>query len=269
MNNIPEFYTSAITAKYPNAQNLRTPTICGTKQNVIFADINNKTHVFKFGNPAIIKKNAAISKTYLDFGIPVPRITMEQHQDLFFEEYEVLAGKTLFEAINEGMPEDKIKHIYREILKNIAKMQLILPYALRNQQNNSIHLVAREHVTNVNNAVLGNICMALIYIVNLGKQQDTAVLHSDITPKNVVVSSDGHLVGFLDLDSVAVANINYTFGAMASKYQQMGFDISELCDYFEKISNTKLNRKRIFAIATANNFAKKILWKHSQTKQKQ
>jgi hypothetical protein len=54
---------------------------------------------------------------------------------------------------------------------------------------------------------------------------------------------------------------------MAAKYQQMGFDISELCDYFEKISNIKLNRTRISTIANANSFAKKMLWKHSQSKQ--
>ena len=267
MNNIPEIYKLAIKAKYPNAQNLRTPVVCGSQQNVIFADIDNKTIVFKFGTEDIIKKNVAISKTYLDFGIPVPRIKMKQYNNLFFEEYEQLAGKTLYEAINEGMPADKIKKVYRQILKNIAKMCKITPDALKNKPNKNIHLVAREHVTNVNNVILGNICMALIYIVNLGTKKDTAVFHSDITPKNTIVSNDGILVGFVDLDSVAIANLNYIFSAMAAKYQQMGFDISELCDYFEKISNIKLNRTRISTIANANSFAKKMLWKHSQSKQ--
>ena len=82
-----------------------------------------------------------------------------------------------------------------------------------------------------------------------------------------MVSNDGILVGFVDLDSVAIANLNYIFSAMAAKYQQMGFDISELCDYFEKISNKKLNRTRISTIANANSFAQKMLWKHSQSKQ--
>ena len=39
MNNIPEIYRLAIKATHPNAQNLRTPAVCGSQQNVIFADI--------------------------------------------------------------------------------------------------------------------------------------------------------------------------------------------------------------------------------------
>ena len=268
MNAISKIYQNAILSTHPNARNIRTPDVCGSKNTVIFADIGNKTKVFKFGSPDIIKKNEQISKIYLTFGIPVPQIRMVQYKNIFFEEYTALPGKTLFEAINDGMPEFQIKRVYRQILKNIAKMHTILPYALHNQPIDTVHLVAREHVTNVNNPVLGNLCMALIYIVNMGKQKDIAVFHSDITPKNIIVSPDGNLVGFLDIDSVAISNLNYIFGAMAAKYQQLGFDISELCDYFEKITQTKLNRTRVDAIATANSFAKKILWKHSQLKQK-
>ena len=63
MNNIPEIYRLAIKAKHPNAQNLRTPAVCGSQQNVIFADIDNKTIVFKFGTEDIIKKKLIIKVT--------------------------------------------------------------------------------------------------------------------------------------------------------------------------------------------------------------
>ena len=105
-------------------------------------------------------------------------------------------------------------------------------------------------------------------MANYGNPKDIAIFHSDITPKNTVVSTDGHLVGFLDLDSAAISNINYAFGTMAAKYQQLGFNISELYDYFEGISDTKLNRTRINALANINNIAKKMLWQHSQSKHK-
>ena len=96
MNNIPTSFRSAIMHKYPNAKNLRFPPISGSKRNVIFADINNKVCVFKFGNPDIINKNAKISKIYLEASIPVPQITVGQFQNIFFEEYEQLPGTTLF-----------------------------------------------------------------------------------------------------------------------------------------------------------------------------
>lgn len=268
MNNIPTSFRSAIIHKYPNAKNLRFPPISGSKRNVIFANINNKVCVFKFGEQDIINKNAKISKIYLDAGIPVPKITVGQFQNIFFEEYEQLPGTTLFEAVKNGITANKIRQIYREILDNFAKMCEIAPQTLENTPFQHIHCVTKSDVTNVNNATLGKICMALVYIMNSGTNADNAVFHSDITPKNTVVSSDGHLVGFLDTDSIAVSNINYAFGAMATKYQQLGFEITELFDYFEKISNKKINRTRIKTMANANNFGKKVLWHHSQTKQK-
>lgn len=268
MNNIPSSFRTAILAKYPNARNLRTPGICGSKKNVVFADIDNKTLVFKFSNPNTIKKNFAVSQIYRNADIPAPHITMGQYKDIFFEEYEFLSGKTLFEAINDGMSADKIKQVYREILHNIAKMQKLQPQLLEKYQHKHVHTITNEQVTNVNNAVLGKICTALVYMANYGDPKDIAIFHSDITPKNTVVSTDGHLVGFLDLDSAAISNINYAFGTMAAKYQQLGFNISELYDYFEGISDTKLNRTRINALANINNITKKMLWKHSQSKHK-
>lgn len=266
MNNIPDIFRRAILDRYPNAQNLRVPDVCGTKNNVIFADVGSKTYVFKFGDPVIIRKNAYISQIYRESKIPVPHIKACQYKNVYFEEYEMLAGKTLFEAVRDGMSGDKIKQIYREILDNMAKMRNVSPHLLDNHPYKNVHVVAREHVAGVNNATLGKICMALVYMLNCGAKKDNAIFHSDITPKNTVVSDDGHLVGFLDIDSVAVGNINYMFGAMAIKYQQLGLDITELFDYYEKISDTKLNRARIRAMANANNFGKKMLWMHAQRK---
>lgn len=266
MSIIPDIFRQAILDRYQDAQNLRTPDVCGTKNNVIFADIGPKTRVFKFGDPVIIRKNAYISQIYRESKIPVPHISACQYKNIYFEEYEMLAGKTLFEAVRDGISKDKIKQIYREILDNMAKMRMISPHLLDNHPYKNVHVVAHEHVANVNSAMLGKICMALVYILNCGPQKDNAIFHSDITPKNTVVSDDGHLVGFLDMDSVAVGNINYMFGAMAIKYQMLGFDINELFDYYECVSGTKLNRVRIRAMANANNFGKKMLWMHTQHK---
>ena len=266
MNNIPENFRCAILDKYPNAQNFRIPDVCGTKKNIVFADIGNKTRVFKFGNQGIIGKNEFVSMVYRMNKIPVPNISACQYGDIFFEEYEMLPGKTLFEAIRDGMPADKIKCIYCEILESMVKISKISPSILGNHPYRHVHTVAREHVTNVNNATLGNICMALVYMANIGAKNDKAIIHYDITPKNTIVSNSGHLVGFVDLDSVAIGDINFMFGAMAAKYTQLGFDINELFDYLKKISTKKINRARVHTMANANNLGKKILWNCAQSK---
>ena len=268
MNNIPNLYRNAIVGKYPGAQNLRMPAVAGSLNNVIYAEINGKTRVFKFGTADSVKKNAHISKLYKIRKIPCPQINIGEYNGLFFEEYEQLPGVTLFEAIQNGMDANKIKQIYREIIDCFEKMSRIPEQQIINIPNRHAHEFTKQHITNVNGATLGQICTALVYVLNTGNKSDTALFHSDITPKNTIVSADGHLVGFIDIDSVVACNINYAFGMMAAKYVQMGFDINDLFNAYREIGTKKLNQMRISIMANGTNFIKTQLWKHSHKKQK-
>ena len=171
MKNISEKFKCAILARYPNAQNLRTPDTPGSQNNVIFADVNNKTYVFKFGNINQIKKNIEVSKLYKLRKIPCPEIKLGEYDGLFFEEYEMLPGITLHEAVKNGLPADKIKQIYCEIIDNIVKMGRIPGAHLVNTKNIYVHQCAKEHITNVNGSVLGYICMAAVYTMNIGDKK--------------------------------------------------------------------------------------------------
>ena len=264
--NIEKSYHNAILAFYPDAINLRQPTIRGTQQNVIFADTASGTRVFKFSNAETVYKNRYISQLFLKHSIPVPDVTARKYNGLYFEDYPQLAGHTLYEHIGKGMEPAKVQQIYREILNYFAKMDSIPPNALYNFSNKDIHIISRNHIAGVNNKTLAQICMVAVYLLNIGNKSDKGIYHSDITAKNVIVSPDGHLIGFLDLDTIGVGDKNYAFGAMAIKYQQLGLDITELFDYYERISGKKLNRRRILAMAHINNFGKKILWMHQQHK---
>ncbi len=268
MKDIPNLYREAIITRYPGAQNLRLPTVSGSLNNVIYAEIDGKTRVFKFGTAGAVKNNARISKLYKMRKIPCPQINVGEYNGLFFEEYEQLPGTTLFEAIQNGMDANKIKQIYREIIECFAKMDKIPWYEISDIPNKCAHKFAKQHITNANGATLGQICMALVYMLNIGDTKDSAVYHSDITPKNTIVSADGHLVGFIDIDSVVVCNVNYAFGMMAAKYIQMGFDINDLFNLYNKFGTKKLNQKRVTFLADGMNFVKKQLWKHSHNKQK-
>lgn len=268
MNNIPNLYRDAIIARHPGAQNLRLPTVAGSLNNVIYAEIDGKTRVFKFGTADSVKKNARICKLYKMRKIPCPQINVGEHNGLFFEEYEQLPGTTLFEAVKDGMDAHKIKQVYREIIDCFEKMSKIPEQHIHDIPNRHAHEFARQHITNVNGATLGQICTVLVYMLNVGNKTDAAVFHSDITPKNTIVSMDGHLVGFIDIDSVVVCDINYAFGMMAAKYVQMGFDINDLFSAYRKIGAKKLNQAQISIMANGTNFIKTQLWKHSHTKQK-
>lgn len=249
---------------YPNAKNIRQPSVRGSQNNVLFADVKNQSMVFKFGKPEMVAKNVLVSQLYLQNGIPVPEIKQLSAGVYGIEEYRALPGHTLYESVGAGMSNDKIKQVYREILMCFVKMSKIAEQKLNGYEYKYLYDIAGQQVSATNNSVLGRLCQFLVYLASVGPDKNRAIYHADITPKNVVVSDDGHLSGFLDVDTIAVCEKNHAFAAMAAKYQQLGFDIGDLISEYENISGDKLLRSKVYTIADIYNFGKKILWAHSQ-----
>lgn len=268
IKNIKDFRT-AILNTHPNAHNFQHPTICGSQRNVLFADLDDTTHVFKFNTPALIAKNEYVSKIYADYDIPCPKIVAMHHNNIHFEEYEKIPGQTLYEySTGPNANPHIIKQVYQEILDNFVKMSKIPAHLLNNFPHKHMHTVAQEQITSTNNALLGKLCMSLVYLLNLGPQKNTAIYHSDITPKNVIISPDGHLRAFLDIDTVAVCNHNYAFSALSAKYLELGFDIEELFNYLEQINGPRINQSYVSKMAHGHNYCKKKLWLHQKHKSK-
>lgn len=260
------FYQDAIRSRRGDATNIREPRIRGSQRNVLFADTPDGARVFKFSSPELVVKDEKISNQYKMAGIPVPNITSHQYRGLSFEEYPIIPGRTLYEAIGDGIGADDIRRIYRQILDNFAKMARVRAGSLPHENINLAHYVARENVSTANNRTLGNVIWMLVYLMNLGADKNIGLFHFDITPKNVIISDDGHLAGFIDIETVGICNKNFAFGMMAAKYQQLGFDINELVDYYENITGDKLNRTRIATISNLSNAGKAFLWKNAQRK---
>ncbi|MDW2958569.1 MAG: hypothetical protein R8M37_02050 [Alphaproteobacteria bacterium] len=259
----------AIKDMYSDVVKIKMPKIAGTQNNVFFAHTaNNKDVVFKFSSPQMVIKNAMISSLYRSYGIPVPIISANKHNGMFFEKYEMLSGCTLFEAIKDGMTSAQIKQVYREILVEFAKMAQIRPDMLAQNMIKDINGVVYRHVSNVHNPAMAVLFATVAYLLNIGRDENKAVFHSDITPKNTIVSPDGYLVGFVDIDSTSVCNKSYAFGALAAKYQELGFDMTELFDFYENntADTRRLNRDRIKAMANITNFGKRLMWQFSQRK---
>lgn len=257
---------SAIQGNCPDITKIRVPKITGTQNNVFFGRTDDADMVFKFSSPQMVIKNAMISSLYRSYDIPVPAISANKHNGMFFEKYQALPGCTFFEAIKDGMSEMQIKRVYREILVEFAKMAKIRPDMLAQELLKDINSVVYMHVSNVHNPAMGALFATVVYLLNVGCDENNAVFHSDITPKNTIVSPDGHLSGFIDIDSVSVCNKSYAFGTLAAKYQELGFDMTELFDFYENdtADTRRLNRNRIKAMANITNFGKRIMWKCSQ-----
>ena len=102
----------------------------------------------------------------------------------------------------------------------------------------------------------------LIYLLNIGR--DKALYHSGITPKNIIVDKNGKFSSFIDIDSVNVCSKEYAFQMMATKYQELGFDISDLITYYRNTTHDLLQEKSIQRKMNLLASGKKLLWKMSQ-----
>jgi hypothetical protein len=245
------------------------PVVIGAQNNVLIAETPSGQKVFKFGAPGLVEKNAAVSQLYNIRKIPVPHVTAHKVGGVCFEKSDKVSGITLFEAIQNGMSREKIKQVYEDILVEFDKMSHILPAYLNKNLICNVHDIAMLNVSNTNNSVLGKLCMALVYIMNIGHKQDLAIFHSDITPKNIIVSDDYKFKYFIDLDNVCVCNKNYAFSIMAAKYKELGFDVNELMNKYHQISHNRLPANKINRRVTLAAFVKRLLWQHANKKNRQ
>lgn len=261
-------YKNTIMAVCPDVSAVYLPDIRGAQNNVLIAKTPNGEKVFKFNDIDLVEKNAVVSQLYNIRGIRVPNITAHNVDGICFEEYQKIPGKTLYQAIQDGMTNEQIKHVYSDILVEFEKMSRVHPAYINKHLKKDVHDIAYINVSNSNNRILAKLCMGIVYLLNLGRQNDQCILHSDISPKNIIVSDNGKFNGLVDVDNVCLCNKNYAFGMMAAKYKELGFDISDLIDEYRKISQQSLSENNITGFATIAGAGKKLLWKHRQTKQK-
>lgn len=260
----PYFYFSAIRSAIPYAYDIRSPKVRGSLNSVFIVPTKEETYVCKFNHKHLAEKNAAVSKLMISHGIPVPEINVHSYRGSWFEIYSMIPGQTLYEQVGAGLSVDKIRKIYDDILKYFSRMSEINPSPLYNLECKYTHQVAKTNVTDVNNEFLAQIVSGGVRLMNAGRAHNRGIYHTGITPKNVIISPAGNFAGFIDLDEVAICDIHYAFGAMASKYQQLGGNINDLIAQYEIISGKRLNCDRIAIMAYINSFGKHMLWANAR-----
>ena len=261
-------YKKAICAYRGDAVNVCEPQNTGTQHNLLMADTYNGKMAFKFNEYNIVQKNAAVSHIYNTRGIHVPDVKIAQSDDLFFETYRILDGITLAQAIKDGIGAQQIQNIYANIMALFAKMDRVYPSTLPQNEMNYVHNIGASYVANTIGRPASWLIKPLLKSVNRGPERDISVYHTGITPKNTIVSNDGHFVGFVDLDEACICNKNYAFAMMAAKYQEIGFDYTDLIKLYESVGRGKINREMVRKLVNASTAIKRTMWKLQQLKQK-
>lgn len=253
-------------AALPNAYSIRQPQIPGSLRSVFLTDEGNETYVYKFNHFEMGIKNVVVSTLMREQGIHVPNVCLLKQNGHYIEKYNIIPGKTLYEHIGAGMPDDKIRTIFYEAVDSFVKMSNINAAILECYPCARVDQIAKQNVSDVNGFIAAKLVSSAIRLANKCDTKDLGLYHTNITPKNIIVSPDGHLAGIIDMDEVALCDKNYAFASMAAKYQQLNFNIDELVDRYEQMSLQPLNRTKIAKIANLNNIVKNILWRLSQNK---
>jgi len=258
-NNIPDFYKKALFHICQNVTGLSTPNVKGTQNSVIIVKSGHNTYIAKFNSRNIVEKNQRISHLYYTYGIPVPDVRAVQYQGQWIEIYPMISGKTLQEQIDEGMEKDKIYRAYEDILINFTKMGNIPCNLIREQKVRTVEQTMFEHHRKTHVTLAANLIYGVVSIINMGARSDKGLYHADISPRNVIVSDDGHLKSFIDLDSVSICHRTFALGAAATRWHNMGYNINELLDMYEEISGRDIDRNRVKNLAWMNRASKYIL----------
>lgn len=263
---ILESYKDAIQNTFHDVIDITYPAHRGQQNTMLFVKTADGDYATKFNTSNMVLKNHYVSHVAAQNGILTPDISIAGHKGVWFEHYPLLHGKTLFERMNDGMPTHAVKRAFDEILVQFMRMGNLPVKTLRPYKCLNVHETAYEHTKNTHGPALAYTLMAIVYLMNRGKQKNIGLYHCDISPKNVIVDENGKLISFLDMDSMAISNRDYAFGAMADHWARIGFDSNELYDKYEHMTGCKLNRMRINTMANMLNFGKYIMFHTNKNK---
>lgn len=262
----PYYFATAIRQAIPDAYKITRPEIRGGLDSVYIAESESRgKFICKFNHRDMAMKNAIVSELMRENNISVPAIKVFEYNDNWMEVYPMLPGQTLFQAVQNGMPEYRVMKVYREILRQFEKMSHIhageVPEYLKFRD---IQHVVYSNVSDMTGPIAAPLFANAVRILNHGSRDARGLYHCGITPKNIIVSNRGHFVGLVDLDDAAVCNKNYAFGVMATQYGHMGCDADKLMANYEKQTGDTLHHGLIKQIGRVNNFGRWAMWKNSQ-----
>ena len=141
---IPYEFVNAIVGVHRDACRIHMPMVRGAQNNVLLAFVDNEMRVFKFEPQEMVLKNSFIAYTCRNNGVKVPNISVQEHNGMFFEEYPIIQGQTLYERIaNNAIDTDGIRQVYCEVVAEFIKMGNIkIDSMLSETRKNLIHNIA-------------------------------------------------------------------------------------------------------------------------------
>lgn len=244
-----EFYHAAIHSVYPNAYNIRQPYVLGRISPVFICDTMSGPVVCKFNDRDVINRNYHMSALLNLADIPVPQTLPHSFCGAHFESYDYCPDKTLYERILSGASDAQIFQVYQqafEIQKNIMQIN---PRDIDLKWGKYAHETFAINQRAVLPPVLARIYGVIYKALSYGGQM--RLQHNDLWKKNILVDENFNLTRLIDLDMIAVSNVNFSAMQMLCRYPLNNYD--EIIQCYEDTLATKLNKPAIYSGMRAYN----------------
>jgi hypothetical protein len=248
-------YLDAIYYSFPDARNIALPEINGHSKVVLIGETNTGRRVWKFNSKSMIVKNQIVGKLLHAYDIPAPRATIHDFENLYFESYQYSENKTLYEAIGAGLPANQIRNVFMDALRNQYLISKISAPHLQDMDCGTFYRTTASDMSQ--KSIMVKTLPFFIKLLNYGQQN---LYHTDLTPKNILVTPDGEFASIIDLDSVCFASLSLGLGMCITKYMQMDGNPHELYDFYEAVSGQKINRRELTTIAKALGIGRMLSW---------
>jgi hypothetical protein len=216
MNKKDKYFLS-IKQIYPQTISVVKPITAGLVHDVYIAECQDNKYICRFSNEIVAKHNLQVSQILTSYNIPVPKVSIYNCGEHYCETYPFIPGKTLHERILEGLSDEKLDNVYRQIFDISYKISEI-PY---------------ENIKPIPVPFVSKILRRSISCLNLSQKK---LCHTDLHAKNIVLDEQDDVSAILDLDAFSMEPMAVAYFIMLKDSQTYGYDLNRLNETLNKLN---------------------------------
>ena len=195
---------------YPGNTNLSRPVSKGLIHDIYIVEVEYKNKfVCRFSSPKTAKHNLYVSNLLNSNGIRVPDVSLHEFDQEYCETYPFINGNTLFERLKQGISEEKLDDIYRQLF-DVSYTLSKIPYDF----DGDLYV-----------PVTAKIAKKFFKVFNVSP---VALCHTDLNAKNIILDDQDNVSALLDLDAVYPESMAFTLINLAREAHRFGYDIKKM-----------------------------------------
>ncbi len=213
-------YISLITTLYGQDVKISQPDFVGLHHPIYIAEKNNEKNIIRFSSKECASRNFHVSRLLRKYDIPVPELSFYNFDNQYFETYTFIEGKTLYERHQEGISQEQIKNVYRQLCDICYRMSKI---PVKEAENIHLHTCKTD---------------TFFKFLNFSPR---VIGHCDLNDKNILLDKNDNVCAILDLDQVELKTFELILINLFEVAKEKGYDFSveSIKDFFPSVYHEK------------------------------